>query len=154
MKSSASESIRNGYFNLERLSRSSRLAWPGISTLERLWFRRRTFHVPNLMHKLLLGIYFHVFWKPLAIMISFPATVLGTAVERLIKSDVWINRRIFVNLGRSKFEFSSAHEKYGVWTGPYFCTVLYLFKWSCKDLSCTKVKWTSRCLQSLVLFSI
>ena len=33
MKSSASESIRNGYFNSERLRRSFRLAWPGISTL-------------------------------------------------------------------------------------------------------------------------
>ena len=55
MKSSASESVMNGYFNLERLRRSFRLAWPGISTLERLWFRRRTaFQVPNLMHKLLL----------------------------------------------------------------------------------------------------
>ena len=40
-------------FNLERLSRSFRLALPGISPLERLWFRRRTFHVPNLMDKLL-----------------------------------------------------------------------------------------------------
>ena len=37
MKSSASESIRNAYFNLERLSRSFRLALPGISPLERLW---------------------------------------------------------------------------------------------------------------------
>ena len=37
MKSSASESIRNAYFNLERLSRSSRLAGPGISTMDRLW---------------------------------------------------------------------------------------------------------------------
>ena len=37
MKSSASESIKNGSFNLERLSRSFRLAWPEISTLERLW---------------------------------------------------------------------------------------------------------------------
>ena len=37
MKSSASESIRNACFNLERLSRSFRLAWPGISPLERLW---------------------------------------------------------------------------------------------------------------------
>ena len=36
MKSSASESIKNGHFNLERLSRSSRLAGPGITTLERL----------------------------------------------------------------------------------------------------------------------
>ena len=33
MKRSASESIRNGYFNLERLRRSFRLIWPGI----RLW---------------------------------------------------------------------------------------------------------------------
>ena len=30
MKSSASESVRNPYFNLERLSRSFRLARPGI----------------------------------------------------------------------------------------------------------------------------
>ena len=44
------------WINLERLSRSFRLAWPGISPLERLrrvWFRHRTFHVPNLVHKLL-----------------------------------------------------------------------------------------------------
>ena len=37
MKSSASESIRNAYLNLELLSRSFRLARPGISTVERLW---------------------------------------------------------------------------------------------------------------------
>ena len=30
------ESVKNGCFNLERLSRSSRLAQPGISALERL----------------------------------------------------------------------------------------------------------------------
>ena len=36
MKSLVSESVRNAYFNLERLSRSSRLARPGISTVERL----------------------------------------------------------------------------------------------------------------------
>ena len=36
MKSSASESIRNACFNLERLSRSFRLARPGISPLDRL----------------------------------------------------------------------------------------------------------------------
>ena len=36
MKSSAYESIKNGYFNLERLRRSSRLAWPGSSALGRL----------------------------------------------------------------------------------------------------------------------
>ena len=53
MKSSASEWVKNGYLNLERLNRSFRLAQPGISPLERLWFRRRTFHVPNRIHKLL-----------------------------------------------------------------------------------------------------
>ena len=37
MKSSASESVRNVCFNLERLSRSFRLARPGISPLEQLW---------------------------------------------------------------------------------------------------------------------
>ena len=37
MKSSASKSIRNACFKLKRLSRSFRLAWPGISPLERLW---------------------------------------------------------------------------------------------------------------------
>ena len=37
VESLVSESIRNAKFNVELLSRSSRLAWPGISTLERLW---------------------------------------------------------------------------------------------------------------------
>ena len=37
MKSSMSESIRNAYFNLEWFSRSSRLAQPGIPTVEWLW---------------------------------------------------------------------------------------------------------------------
>ena len=36
LKSLASERIKNVYFNLERLTHSSRLAWPGISTLDRL----------------------------------------------------------------------------------------------------------------------
>ena len=57
MKSSASESIRNVCFNLERLSRSFRLARPGISPLERLWngfdSDAELFIYPNLMHKLL-----------------------------------------------------------------------------------------------------
>ena len=36
MKSSASDSVENGSSHLERLSRSSRLAQPGISALEQL----------------------------------------------------------------------------------------------------------------------
>ena len=39
--------------------------------------------------------------------------------------DVWINRCTFVKLGRSKFELSSAHEKFGVWTGPYSHSVSF-----------------------------
>ena len=37
MKSSASEEIRDAYFNVGRLSRSFRLARLGISALEGLW---------------------------------------------------------------------------------------------------------------------
>ena len=37
MKSLASASIRNTYFNLDWLNHSSCLTWVGISTLERLW---------------------------------------------------------------------------------------------------------------------
>ena len=37
MKSSASEAIRNAYFNLDWFSHSSHLAWLGILTVKRLW---------------------------------------------------------------------------------------------------------------------
>ena len=47
MKSSASESIRNACFNLERLSRSFRLARPGISALDRFWKILTTYFVSN-----------------------------------------------------------------------------------------------------------
>ena len=30
---------------------------------------------------------------------------------------------VLINLGRPKFEFDSAHVKYGVWIGPYLCLV-------------------------------
>ena len=45
MKSSASESVRNVCFNLERLSRSFRLAQPEISPLER--FGTALIQTPN-----------------------------------------------------------------------------------------------------------
>ena len=61
MKSSMSESIRNASFNLEQLSRSFRLARPGISTLEPLWFRRRFFqvHIAHFESSLAEGSIFH-----------------------------------------------------------------------------------------------
>ena len=37
MESSVSKLVSNAYFNMERLSRSLRLARLGISTVERLW---------------------------------------------------------------------------------------------------------------------
>ena len=79
MKRSASEIIKNGYFNLERLSRSFRLVWPGISALERLWnsfvsdaelFMCRTKCIKLIM------------------ITNFEAeteSVLGSAVERLLR---------------------------------------------------------------------
>ena len=50
MWSTASESIRNGWHNSDRLSRSSRLAQPGITAVEQLWLRRRSSHEPNQIH--------------------------------------------------------------------------------------------------------
>ena len=48
MKSSASESVRNAYFNLEWLSRSLRLAWPGILTWNGFDSDAKLFNVQNL----------------------------------------------------------------------------------------------------------
>ena len=56
MWSTASESIRNGWHNSDRLSRSSRLGQPGITAVDRLWFRRRSSHELNQIHKLIYGI--------------------------------------------------------------------------------------------------
>ena len=79
------------------------------ATLERLWFRRRTFHVPNLMQN-----YFNVF---VSILTEFSPFELSSAA---IKIGVWISSAGLSNLGRPQFELSSAHEKFGVWTGPNF----------------------------------
>ena len=45
--------FKTARFNSDRLSRSSRLAQPGITALDRLWFRRRSSHEPNQIHKLI-----------------------------------------------------------------------------------------------------
>ena len=93
---------KNTYF-----SRSFRLPRPGISPLERLWSgfhsESRTFHVPNLMHKLLNRILYTV-------VLPF-AELPSSAV---IKIGAWINSADLNNLGRPYFELGSAHEKFGV----------------------------------------
>ena len=53
--------------------------------------------MPDLMHKLLLCAGTNFENHAQFILISFPGTVLGTAVERLIKFVVLISRRTFVN---------------------------------------------------------
>ena len=60
----------------------------GISTAERLRFKRRTSHVPNLMHKLLKFIFTCKHFRPL--------NIVKMNWVRLIKFDVWINRRTCV----------------------------------------------------------
>lgn len=49
-------------------------------------------------------------------------------INFVFKSEVWINRRTFDHLGRSKFELRSAYEKFDVWTGPYFWIDANFFK--------------------------
>ena len=85
---------KNTYF-----SRSFRLARPGISPLERLWSgfhsESRTFHVPNLMHKLLNRILYTV-------VLPF-AELPSSAV---IKIGAWINSADLNNLSRPYFELA------------------------------------------------
>ena len=67
MKSSASESVKNGYLNLELLQ-------PGILPLEWLWFRRRTFRVLNLCVS-----YNNLAWNPLTFWFVLVQTELSLA---------------------------------------------------------------------------
>ena len=60
----------------------------GISTDERLRFKRRTSHVPNVMHKLLKFIFSCKHLRPL--------NILKMNRVRLINFDVWINRRTYI----------------------------------------------------------
>ena len=63
MWSTASEPIRNGWYNSDRPSHSSHLAQPGITAVDQLWFKHRSSHEPNQLHKLIQCI-FNVFWRP------------------------------------------------------------------------------------------
>ena len=78
MKRSPSEAIKNGYFNLERLNRSFRLAWPGISILERFW-NGFVSDAELFMCRTKCINYDNVFEAE-------SETALGTAVERLLSS--------------------------------------------------------------------
>ena len=52
MERSTFESVKSDISNLHRpMNYKGRVAYMGISTVERLRLKRRTSHVPNLMHK-------------------------------------------------------------------------------------------------------
>ena len=85
MKSSASESVRNACFNLE--PHSFRLAQLGISPLERLWFRHRTFHVQNLMHN-----YYNVFCERFE-----PRSHFKSRLSLIVRVNVVLNRTVVVD---------------------------------------------------------
>ena len=102
LKSLASERIKNVYFNLEWLTHSSRLAWPGISTLDRLG--TALIKMPN-------------FCKQFDRNEHFPPFKLSSAA---IKIGVWITSFALSNFGWPSFQLGSPHEKVSVWTGPNF----------------------------------
>ena len=102
LKSLASERIKNVYFNLEWLTHSSRLAWPGISTLDRLG---------TALIKILN------FCKQFDRNEHFPPFKLSSAA---IKIGVWITSFALNNFGWPSFQLGSPHEKVSVWTGPNF----------------------------------
>jgi len=102
MKSSASERIRNVYFNLEQLTHSSRLAWQGIPTLDRLW--TALIKMPN-------------FCKQFDQNEHFPPFKLSSAA---IKIGVWVTSAALNNFGWPSFQLGSPHEKVSIWTRPNF----------------------------------
>ena len=106
-KSSASESIRNACFNLERLSCSFRLAWPRISPLERLWNGFDS-DAELFLYRTQCINYYNLFCKQFNWNKNFSPFKLNSAA---------INSADLNNLGRPLFELGSARGKVGVWTG-------------------------------------
>lgn len=94
---------------MEQLQRSSHLAWPGISALGQLWFRRRTLHVPIPVHRLFPTLPKKKCWQ-------YGVVLLELYKDWPIKLDVGINRRTFVNFGQFKFQLCK--YCFDVWTGP------------------------------------
>ena len=97
MKSSASESISNACFNLERFSRSFRLARPGISPLERLWNAFDS-DAELFMYRTKCRNSYNVFCKQFDRNAHFSPSEFSSAG---IKIGVWITLAGLNNLGRS-----------------------------------------------------
>ena len=99
MKISASEIIRNACFNLERLSRSFRLARPGISPFNRANFGTALAdsEAEIFMYRTQCINYNNVFCKPFDRNEHFSPIDLSSPA---IKVGVWINSAGLNNLGR------------------------------------------------------
>ena len=96
MKSSSSESIRNACFSLERLSRSFRLARPGISPLDRLWNAFDS-DAELFMYRTKCRNSYNVFCKQFDRNAHFSPSEFSSAG---IKIGVWITLAGLNNLGR------------------------------------------------------
>ena len=97
MKSSAYEAIRNACFNLERLSRSFRLARAGISPLDRLWNAFDS-DAELFMYRTKYRNSYNVFCKQFDQNAHFSPPEFSSAG---IKIGVWITLAGLNNLGRS-----------------------------------------------------
>ena len=85
---------------LGRPMNEDRVAHMEISTVERLNFKRRTVHVPNLMHKLLQFIFTAKHCRPLYIVkMNRVWLILSSTSESGIKFDTWKGRRLNWSLG-------------------------------------------------------
>ena len=85
---------------LGRPMNEDRVAHMEILTVERLNFKRRTVHVPNLMHKLLQFIFTAKHCRPLYIVkMNRVWLILSSTSESGIKFDTWKGRRLNWSLG-------------------------------------------------------
>ena len=100
MKRSTFESIKSVISTLGRPMNEDRVAHMEISTVERLNFKRRTVHVPNLMHKLLQFIFTTKHCRPLYIVkMNRVWLILSSTSESGMKFDTWKGRRLNWSLG-------------------------------------------------------
>ena len=100
MKRSTFESIKSVISTLGRPMNEDRVAHMEISTVERLNFKRRTVHVPNLMHKLLQFFFTTKHCRPLYIVkMNRVWLILSSTSESGIKFDTWKGRRLNWSLG-------------------------------------------------------
>ena len=133
MKRSTFESIKSVISTLGRPMNEDRVAHMEISTVERLNFKRRTVHVPNLMHKLLQFFFTTKHCRPLYIVkMNRVWLILSSTSESGIKFDTWKGRRLNWSLGPKRRTII-------FWTGLgefSHANVVFICGSCCKQFSC------------------